>query len=108
MRRRHTDPLRGCPGAYDLAGKELNDNVDIDRQAEIAGAGKTDHGGPEGFGVERDPVGSLLAAAVAHDALVEIVDRLFRPDGDHVAGAELVAGTGDLDAVHVEVTVNDA
>ena len=60
-----------------LPRQELDDDVHIDRQAEIAGAGEADHRDPQRFGVERDPVGRLLAVAVADDALVEVVDRLL-------------------------------
>src|SRR4051794_36259437 len=77
-----------------LPSQELHDHVDVDRQAEIAGSGKADHRGSQRFSVERDPVGRLVVA-VADDCLIQVVDRLFWTDGDHVAGAKLIAGARD-------------
>src|SRR5215208_2064460 len=105
------DGTRSVPTTWvpaTLARQELDDDVHIDREAEVAGTGNADHRGPQRFRIERNPVGRLLVVALADDALVQAVNRFLRPDRDHIAGPQLVAGAGDLDAVDVEVAVNDA
>src|SRR5687767_3895721 len=94
--------------AFSLTSQELDDDVDIDWQAEIASARQADHGGPERLGVERDPVGRVLAAGIRRCALIEIENFLLGTNRDHVTRTKLIAGAGDFDAVHEEVAVNDA
>src|SRR5207248_2772458 len=88
--------------------QELNDDVHIDRQAVITGAGESDHRGPQRLRVKRDPVGRLLVAAVADRGLIKIVDRLFGPDRNDVARSNLIAGARHFDAVDVKMAMNDS
>src|SRR5262245_15320629 len=99
------DGTRSVP--ITLSSQKLNDDIYIDRQAEVAGPWEADHCDSERFGINRNPIGRLLIVAVAHNAFVEIVNRLFGANGDHVTGTKLIAGAGDLDSVDIKMAVDD-
>src|SRR6476646_1949514 len=82
-----------------LSRHELDDDIYIDRQADIAGAREADRGGPQRLGINCDPIGNLLTAAVADHTFIQIVNLFLRANRDHVAWSKLVTGAGDLDAV---------
>src|SRR5262245_27259406 len=94
--------------AYYLPRQEFDHDIHIDRKAEINGAGQADHRDPQRFRIDRDPVRRLLTVAVADNGLVQVVNRLFRPNRDHVAGAKLIAGAGNLNAVDKKMAVDNA
>lgn len=88
-----------------LAGHELDDDVAIDWEADVACARDTSDVDRQVLIVERCPFNALALNAGRDDLAIQGEDINLRTDGDDIARAEHVRGAVNLHAIDAEVAV---